>query len=435
MRKIFLLLMLLIPYYALSKSWSGTGFALSNGYVVTNFHVVDGADSIVIHETENSTSYVAHVVNFDKKNDLAILHVSDNSFSGYGQIPYSIRTSLLEVGEKVWALGFPMTDVMGNEIKFTDGVISSKSGTNGDISYYQMTVPIQPGNSGGPLFDAKGNISGITSAGLNRELFSTENVNYSIKISYLLNLIESSSLAEVLPHGCELNKLPVTDAIKIAKNYVYYITCEGVKTNKGNTNLIKKEGFEFPHLYCDLPDFEPVDLGLSVKWASCNLGVNKPYLYGEDYQYGMTEPTWLSGKYPYADKNFAKLREKLVNNTLPLELDPAYLQLGEGWRMPTAFELRELYTKCTWSFVFIEVNGMNYGCFLVVGPNGNYIILKTDIKSANFYMSSTAANDVNGCYVIHTSVAPYNGQVNRVEFGSRVATASLKYYIRPVYTK
>ena len=59
--------MLLIPYYALSKSWSGTGFALSNGYVVTNFHVVDGADSIVIHETENSASYVAHVVNFDKK--------------------------------------------------------------------------------------------------------------------------------------------------------------------------------------------------------------------------------------------------------------------------------------------------------------------------------------------------------------------------------
>ena len=50
-------------------------------------------------------------------------------------------------------------------------------------------------------------------------------------------------------------------------------------------------------------------------------------------------------------------------------------------------------------------------------------------------MSSTAANDVNGCYVIHTSMAPYNGQVNRVGFGSRVATASLKYYIRPVYTK
>ena len=64
-----------------------------------------------------------------------------------------------------------VTDVMGNEIKYTDGVISSKSGTNGDISYYQMTVPIQPGNSGGPLFDAKGNISGITSAGLKRELF------------------------------------------------------------------------------------------------------------------------------------------------------------------------------------------------------------------------------------------------------------------------
>ena len=68
---------------------------------------------------------------------------------------------------------------MGKDIKFTDGKISSKTGFNGDITTYQIQVPIQPGNSGGPLFDFSGNLVGITSSGVNRQLDLTENVNYA----------------------------------------------------------------------------------------------------------------------------------------------------------------------------------------------------------------------------------------------------------------
>jgi S1-C subfamily serine protease len=75
------------------------------------------------------------------------------------------------VGSNVFALGYPMAlSLMGEEVKFTDGKISSKTGFQGDITTYQISVPIQPGNSGGPLFDYDGNIVGITNAGINKAI-------------------------------------------------------------------------------------------------------------------------------------------------------------------------------------------------------------------------------------------------------------------------
>jgi len=77
---------------------------------------------------------------------------------------------------------------MGEEVKFTDGRISSKTGFQGNISTYQTTTPLQPGNSGGPLFDFSGNLIGINSSGLSKEV--TDNVSYSIKSNSLLNLFD-----------------------------------------------------------------------------------------------------------------------------------------------------------------------------------------------------------------------------------------------------
>ena len=171
----------------LPQKWSGSGFALNNDYVVTNFHVVEGANSILVYQTKSDgtrQAYMATVAASDKTNDIAILKINDPLFKGFGTLPYKIKTGTCEVGESVWALGYPMTDIMGDEVKFTDGKISARSGIDSKTSVYQISVPIQPGNSGGPLFDLKGNIVGITSSGLNRDL-QIENVNYAIKISYL----------------------------------------------------------------------------------------------------------------------------------------------------------------------------------------------------------------------------------------------------------
>lgn len=207
--------------------WSGSGFALNQGHIVTNYHVIEDAKTILIKGVKGDfqTELKAKVVATDKINDIAILKIDDERFKGFGAIPYKVKREMSDVGESVWALGYPMTDVMGEEVKFTDGKISSRTGIQGDMSVYQISVPIQPGNSGGALFDNNGNVVGITSSGLNREAFNSENVNYAIKTSYLYNLIESTLTTSVLPQGTAMQGQPLTQKIKLAKNFVYIIMC------------------------------------------------------------------------------------------------------------------------------------------------------------------------------------------------------------------
>lgn len=205
------------------KRWSGTGFALSNGYIVTNYHVIENAKSISIHGVNGNfnTKYNATIIATDKYNDLALLQITDNRFKGFGFIPYNIKTSVSEVGEEVFVLGYPLINSMGDEIKLTTGVISSKTGFQGDVSLYQISAPIQPGNSGGPLFDSKGNLIGIVNSKHN----GAENVGYAIKTSYLKNLIDSSISTYIFPNNNQIAGQPLTEKVKSLKNYVFMIIC------------------------------------------------------------------------------------------------------------------------------------------------------------------------------------------------------------------
>ena len=218
MKKFLFLTLLVISSLLHAENWTGTGWALKKGYIVTNFHCVDGAKSIIVETTEDH--YSAKVVATDSSSDLAIIKIDDDKFSGFGEIPYSIERQQCEVGETVWTLGFPMTSIMGAEVKFTDGKISAKTGYMGDLSTYQITVPIHPGNSGGPLFNKNGNIVGITSSGLDKQL--ADNVNYAIKANYLLNLIESALSVEIIPNGSVKN-LALTEYVRRNKKYVFLL--------------------------------------------------------------------------------------------------------------------------------------------------------------------------------------------------------------------
>lgn len=207
---------------------NGSGFFLNpNGYIATNYHVVDGTTALQANFTRNgkTESYPATVVVTDPQNDLAIIKIDDKSFKGDGNLPYGLMTRTKDTGSEVFAMGYPMADVMGSEVKFTDGKISSKSGIGGDVRVYQISVPIQPGNSGGPLFDMGGNVVGITSSGLNREYFKSENVNYAIKASYLKNLMEACPEEIVLEEKVEVpnTSSSLTDRIKQYEGYVVLI--------------------------------------------------------------------------------------------------------------------------------------------------------------------------------------------------------------------
>lgn len=206
-----------------TQEWSGTGFALNNGYVVTNYHVVEDSKFINISGINGdfSTSYTASVVATDKVNDLAIVRISDRRFYGFGSLPYTVEMQMAEVGDDVYVLGYPLTQTMGDEIKLTNGIISSRTGFQGDASLYQMSAPIQPGNSGGPMFNSKGNVVGIVCA----HHKGTENVGYAIKTSYLKNLVESSALTNIFPTNNTVSTLPLSGQVKKLKKYVYLIKC------------------------------------------------------------------------------------------------------------------------------------------------------------------------------------------------------------------
>ena len=205
------------------SSWTGTGFALKNGYVVTNNHVVEGASNILVQGINGSSvEYKAEVVAVDKNNDLALIRINDYRFDGFGSIPYSIKETLCDVGSDVFVLGYPLTSYMGEEIKLTNGIISSRSGYQGDITTYQISAPVQPGNSGGPMFDKNGNVVGVVNAGIP----GAENVGYAIKTSYLYNLINSSVSSTIIPRNNTISAMSLSEKVKVLRNYTFYIKCK-----------------------------------------------------------------------------------------------------------------------------------------------------------------------------------------------------------------
>lgn len=199
------------------KAVTGSGFLVNNhGIVCTNCHVVEGASSILV--TVNQKQYKALVLGKDKNNDLAILRLSDFHDATIS-VPYTISRSSEEVGVRVIAMGYPMSSVLGEELKVTDGIISSKSGYQGDITTYQISAPIQPGNSGGPLFSDNGLLIGITNAGVP----DAQNVGYAIKSIYLLNLLDALDVE--IPNKSRM-KNTITENVRIARPYVVQIKAE-----------------------------------------------------------------------------------------------------------------------------------------------------------------------------------------------------------------
>jgi len=201
---------------------SATTFAISpDGYIVTSQHVISGANSIKARGVNNdfSITYNVKIVAEDKNNDLAILKIDDKNFKEVEPIPFLIKSSFSNVGEEVFALGYPLTVTMGEEIKLTDGIISSKTGFQGDVTIYQISVPVQPGNSGGPLFDKKGNLIGVISA----KYKGAENVSYAVKSSYLMNLIESLPNPPKLSSKNLLSGKSLTEQVKTLSKFVYII--------------------------------------------------------------------------------------------------------------------------------------------------------------------------------------------------------------------
>ena len=170
---------------------SGTGFFITDdGYLISNYHVVK--DAMKVRLLTSAGLIDAKVVQVDAANDLALLK-ADGRFA-----PLPIAASrTVNLGGTVATVGFPDIGLQGFAPKLAKGEIASLSGAADDPRYFQISVPVQPGNSGGALVDERGNVIGIVSAKLDASAALAasgslpENVNYAVKSSLLLSFLES----------------------------------------------------------------------------------------------------------------------------------------------------------------------------------------------------------------------------------------------------
>jgi len=180
---------------AKTEPCSGTGWPVASGFVVTNNHVVEGRNHIILIR-QDGVKIPATVAAHDAFNDLALLEVKDTGLLP-AALPLSSKPAAL--GEKIVTVGYPHPDLLGVKPKLTEGVVNSTSGLGDDPRALQISVPIQTGNSGGPLVNMEGKVVGIVTSKVNAvKMFKwtgdlPQNINYGIKISYLQGLLSSVS--------------------------------------------------------------------------------------------------------------------------------------------------------------------------------------------------------------------------------------------------
>ncbi len=179
-------------------NFRATGFLIDvSGYLVTNAHVINNAKTLVVENTKGE-QYYANAVYVNKANDLAILKITDTSFKKFTVLPYSIRKGTGDLGEQIFTLGYPREEVV-----YGEGYLSAKSGYSGDTSSYQISISVNPGNSGGPVMSKSGEVIGIISS----KETNADGVVFAIKSRNIYKAIEEISNDNII-------KLPSTTTLK-----------------------------------------------------------------------------------------------------------------------------------------------------------------------------------------------------------------------------
>jgi S1-C subfamily serine protease len=231
-----------------STSTSGSGFFVSRlGHVVTNQHVVGKCQSVTVGDSAKK-QVVAEIVDTDKRNDLALLKISSTKMASADTkslirklgikvaargVPLSsdglLRSEDVELGERVMVSGYPYGEIFSDTIKVTGGMVSATRGMGDDSGQFQIDAAVQPGNSGGPIYDENGNIVGVVVSQLNKLKVAKvigslpENTNFGIKASTVRQFLTSAGLPTKWSNQSE----PVSskNLAKIAKNQTLMVVC------------------------------------------------------------------------------------------------------------------------------------------------------------------------------------------------------------------
>ena len=173
---------------------AATGFLINGrGFMITNAHVVKNSRNIRVFNSRGD-QFNAFVVRLDPTRDVAIIKIDDAQFKPLATLPYGISKTICDVAEPIFTLGFPR-----NEIVYGEGYMSAPTGFKGDTLSCQISVPANPGNSGGPVFNHNGEVIGILSA----KETEAEGAVFAIQSKYIYKVID------------ELKKNPLYENLKI----------------------------------------------------------------------------------------------------------------------------------------------------------------------------------------------------------------------------
>jgi serine protease Do len=206
----------------------GTGFFIAPNLLLTNNHVVRECKGPIQVRYPDRASYPATISGQDSTNDLALLHtdMANLSIASFHLQP--------RLGESVAAYGFPYAGVLSSSGNFTLGNVTSLSGMRDDTRFFQISTPIQPGNSGGPLLDMSGSVVGVVVAQLNAlavmqaDNSVPQNVNFAIQAPIVTNFLSVKGVAFNLRGSDASQPLPAVDVADKAKQFTVQVYCDAI---------------------------------------------------------------------------------------------------------------------------------------------------------------------------------------------------------------
>lgn len=206
-----------IPY-----TKGGTGFIIdANGYLVTNNHVIEGAQNVAVQKA-GGKEFFATVVYHDAASDIAILKITDKSFSPLAAVPYSFSNKQADLAESIYTMGYPR-----DEIVYGQGYLSSRTGYNGDTLSCQIDIPANRGNSGSPVINSNGEVIAIVN-GRQKDAqgfaFAIQSRNIFNALSKLKGESADSTTKNIkLNSRSSLKGLNRIQQVKKVQDYVYMV--------------------------------------------------------------------------------------------------------------------------------------------------------------------------------------------------------------------